>query len=80
MAIDAGCALAQAPLVARMDADDVMLPDRLERQAAYLDAHPEVALLGGGSCSSTRKAAKSTVSPAGRSSTSSFATSSRTRR
>jgi hypothetical protein len=31
-----------------MDADDVMLPDRLERQAAYLDAHPDVALLGGG--------------------------------
>jgi glycosyltransferase involved in cell wall biosynthesis len=48
VAINAGCALAQAPLIARMDADDVMLPDRLERQVAYLDAHPEVALLGGG--------------------------------
>ena len=48
VAINAGCALAQAPLIARMDADDVMLPDRLERQAAHLDAHPEVALLGGG--------------------------------
>ena len=31
-----------------MDADDVMLPDRLERQLAYLDARPDVALLGGG--------------------------------
>ena len=31
-----------------MDADDVMLPDRLERQVAYLDGHPDVALLGGG--------------------------------
>ncbi len=31
-----------------MDADDVMLPDRLERQVAHLDAHPDVALLGGG--------------------------------
>ena len=47
-ALNAGCALAAAPLVARMDADDVALPDRLERQAACLAAHPEVALLGGG--------------------------------
>jgi glycosyltransferase involved in cell wall biosynthesis len=48
VALNAGCALAQAPLIARMDADDVMLPDRLERQTAYLEANPEVALLGGG--------------------------------
>jgi hypothetical protein len=47
-AINAGCALASAPLIARMDADDVALPDRLERQVAHLDDHPEVALLGGG--------------------------------
>ena len=33
VAINAGCGLARAPLIARMDADDVMLPDRLERQA-----------------------------------------------
>lgn len=32
---------ARAPLVANADADDVMLPDRLGRQVAYLDAHPE---------------------------------------
>ncbi len=48
VAINAGCALAQAPLIARMDADDVMLPHRLERQVAFLDANPDVALLGGG--------------------------------
>ena len=47
-ALNAGCALAQAALIARMDGDDVMLRDRLERQAAFLDDHPEVALLGGG--------------------------------
>jgi glycosyltransferase involved in cell wall biosynthesis len=47
-ALNAGCALVRAPLIARMDADDVALPDRLERQAAFLDAHPDVALLGGG--------------------------------
>ncbi len=37
---------ARAPYVARMDADDVALPERLARQAAYLDAHPEVAVVG----------------------------------
>ena len=38
---------ARGELLSRMDADDVMLPDRLERQVAFLDAHPEVALVGG---------------------------------
>jgi glycosyltransferase involved in cell wall biosynthesis len=46
--LNAGCALVRAPLIARMDADDVALPDRLERQVAFLDTHPDVALLGGG--------------------------------
>lgn len=40
--------LATAPLVARMDADDVALPDRLARQLAFLGSHPEVGLLGTG--------------------------------
>lgn len=40
--------LAVAPLLARMDADDVALPARLERQLAFLDAHPDVGLLGTG--------------------------------
>ena len=48
VAINAGCELAQAPLIARMDADDVMLPDRLERQAAHLESNADVGLLGGG--------------------------------
>ena len=47
-ALNAGCAEAAAPVIARMDADDVALPDRLEWQLAFLDAHPDVALLGGG--------------------------------
>jgi glycosyltransferase involved in cell wall biosynthesis len=45
-AID-GIAASSAPLIARMDADDVCLPHRLERQVAFMDAHPEVVLLGG---------------------------------
>ena len=48
VAINAGCRLAQAPLIARMDSDDVMEPDRLERQVEYLERHHHVALLGGG--------------------------------
>jgi len=38
---------ARAPYVARLDADDVALPDRLSRQVAFLDAHPRVAAVGG---------------------------------
>jgi hypothetical protein len=48
VAINAGCRLAQAAHIARMDSDDVMLPDRLERQMEYLERHDHVALLGGG--------------------------------
>lgn len=34
-------------LIARMDTDDIALPDRFELQMAYMDAHPDVSLLGG---------------------------------
>lgn len=34
-------------LVARMDADDISLPDRFEKQLAYFTAHPQTAVLGG---------------------------------
>ena len=47
-ALNAGCAVAAAPVIARLDADDAALPDRLERQLAFLEARPDVALLGGG--------------------------------
>lgn len=32
--------------VARMDADDICLPQRFEKQVAYLDAHPDIGVLG----------------------------------
>ena len=35
-----------APLCARMDADDIMEPDRLHRQYHYLLANPQITLLG----------------------------------
>jgi len=31
-----------------MDADDICYPDRLEKQLAFLDSHPEVAVVGAG--------------------------------
>jgi glycosyltransferase involved in cell wall biosynthesis len=45
--LNRGLAEARAPLIMRMDADDVALPDRMARQAAFLQAHPEVAVVGG---------------------------------
>lgn len=39
--------LAQAELIARMDADDVAMPERLARQVAFLQHHPEVVCVGG---------------------------------
>lgn len=45
-ALNAGIAVARAELIARMDSDDLAAPERLERQAAYLDRHQELALVG----------------------------------
>jgi glycosyltransferase involved in cell wall biosynthesis len=38
--------LARADLIARLDADDLALPERLARQRAFMALHPEVGLLG----------------------------------
>jgi glycosyltransferase involved in cell wall biosynthesis len=37
---------ARAPVIARMDADDVSTPDRLERQLELLTSHPDIVLVG----------------------------------
>ncbi len=44
--LNIGCGLARGRFIARTDADDVALPERFERQIAYLEDHPQVALLG----------------------------------
>lgn len=36
-----GLEIARAPIIARMDADDISMPQRLERQIAFLDANPD---------------------------------------
>src|SRR4051812_303703 len=45
-AVNHGLEHCRAPYVARLDADDIALPTRLNEQLAYLEAHPEVALVG----------------------------------
>lgn len=41
-------AAANGTLIARMDSDDVSLPERLARQVAFLEAHPEIDVVGTG--------------------------------
>ena len=46
-ALNRGLAAARGEYIARMDADDISLPERLEKQAAFLDAHPQTAVVAG---------------------------------
>ncbi len=41
-----GFDLARGEYIARMDSDDVSLPERFEKQITYMDEHPDVGLLG----------------------------------
>jgi hypothetical protein len=45
--LNRGCELAQGKYVARMDADDVSIKDRLKWQIAFMEEHPIVGVLGG---------------------------------
>lgn len=44
--LNRGIRLARGRYIARIDADDVSEPDRLEQQFAFMERHPEIALLG----------------------------------
>jgi glycosyltransferase involved in cell wall biosynthesis len=45
VALNTGLQHSRAPYIARMDTDDHAYPERLQRQLAYLDEHPQVALV-----------------------------------
>ena len=45
-ALNKGLDMIDTPLLARMDADDISLPRRFERQVAFMEAHPEVGVCG----------------------------------
>ncbi|MCA9136338.1 MAG: glycosyltransferase [Planctomycetales bacterium] len=44
--LNRGIEHSNAPLIARMDADDVCMPERLSRQVGFMDANPKVVLCG----------------------------------
>ncbi len=46
--LNKGLELAQGKYIARMDADDMSLPERLAKQVDFLESHPDVGVLGTG--------------------------------
>ena len=46
-ALKIGVENAQYDIIARMDSDDICLPNRFEKQLSYMDAHPECDIIGG---------------------------------
>ena len=46
--LNKGIRLAKGDLIARIDADDICLKDRLELQAKFMEEHPDVDVLGTG--------------------------------
>ncbi len=44
--LNRGISIARAPYIARLDHDDLMLPERLKKQVEFLDANPNVGMVG----------------------------------
>jgi len=44
--LNKGLKLARGKYIARMDADDISLPKRVEKQVAFMDANPEIGVCG----------------------------------
>lgn len=47
VSLQKGIAMARGEFIARMDADDISLPDRIEKQVEYLQENPEIMVIGG---------------------------------
>jgi len=45
--VNKGISLAKGKYIARMDADDISLPERLERQVAFMEDNEDIAMCGG---------------------------------
>ncbi len=45
-ALNHGLSLAKTSLIARMDADDIALPNRFQTQIDYMNSHPNIGVLG----------------------------------
>lgn len=45
-ALNLGLDMAEGEYIARMDADDISMPRRFEKQVKFLDTHPEIGLCG----------------------------------
>ena len=45
-ALNKGISLARGEYIARMDQDDISMPERLERQSEFMENHPDVDVLG----------------------------------
>src|SRR5438105_464155 len=46
LSLNRGLDLAKGKFIVRQDADDISLPQRIEKQVNYLEAHPECGLVG----------------------------------
>lgn len=46
--LNKGIAVIRSQYIARMDSDDISLPERFKLQYEYMESHPEVMVLGGG--------------------------------
>lgn len=46
--LNRGISQIETRYIARMDADDIAVPQRLERQLQYMESHPEIAAVGSG--------------------------------
>lgn len=61
-ALNFGLSFCRSPYIARLDGDDVAVPDRLEKQLDYLERNPAVALVGSATITITEDGRKVSVS------------------